>query len=119
MTWLAAWVGALLGVLNFVIALLARRPVFAADCRVVASEAEAQLRIANIGETPLLIRRVCIWPAGIIPSDHADPDTERTGVKRAFSALEKGRFLKIIQPGKIGSITLLGLSRGNWCLVLI
>lgn len=105
MTWqaIAAWVGTVLGVLNFFIAIVAKRPVFTVECRVIAGEAEAHLRITNIGERPLLVRRVCIRSVDgdIAPLDHAD------------------RFLKIVQPSESSLTPLVGLKRGSWCLVLI
>ena len=122
MTWqtIAAWVGAVLGILNFIIALLAKRPIFTVGCRVISGEAEAQLRIANITERPLLIRGVRVWPTdrGVVPRETADLHTDPDGTRR-FVLAQKGRFLKVVQPTTIDEITLLGLTRGAWCLVLI
>lgn len=118
----AAWVGAGLGVLNFLIALISSRPSFTFECQKgVAGEVDAQLRITNTGNRPLLIRRVRIWSKcnKIVASDHADLDTDRTGIRRTMLAHQEGRFLKVIQPGNVGSIQLVDMSRGDWCFVLI
>ena len=88
MAWqaVAAWIGAGLGVLNFLIALISSRPVFTFECRRIVGTIEAQLRITNAGNRPFLVRRVCIWSAGnkIVASDHADLDTEQTSHKRTI-----------------------------------
>ncbi|HME22656.1 MAG TPA: hypothetical protein VKI44_15205 [Acetobacteraceae bacterium] len=109
MTWqaTAAWVGPGLGVLNFLIAIISSRPSFTVECQRVVGAIDAQLRIANTGNRPLLIRRVRIWSAGnkIAASDHVDLDTDQTGLKRTMLALQEGRFLKIIQP-----------ARSNWLI---
>jgi hypothetical protein len=115
----AAYIGAGLGILNFVRSAWTDRPVFHLTAAVMSHQTQFSLEMINMAKRPLLVRRVRLMPQTIWPFDESQNTFDLPSFKPGRFNVVSHRWTKLIPANESHALPLMKLERGGWCVALI
>jgi hypothetical protein len=119
----AAWVGAILGILNLLGALLSKRPAFMlrpCDASRKSDGPPALLTVAT-SQRPVLLRSLNLWPPRkardkLYVEDRAESKRQ---IQRLLEWHETGKFCLFVEESQVCNLRIEALSDRSWRIIVI
>jgi hypothetical protein len=113
-------IGTTLGVFNFLRALWANRPLVFLEPHVIGGSTDIRVHVVNMTERPLLLRRICAFPADVFTYGEGENEFDRTMFKRGFGGWSATRrYTMVLSANERTYLGLRGLKEGKWCLLIV